>query len=129
MTPVADEVRRHREYLLFGTSGALSAEETKKLQFWLDEEADAIVPPILKDPADSDALDRTDLLLTHYSRSRHNDWSEEWIRPTCRLLTNNCTTDSLTTWYYSVGVTMLGMTNSFKIPFDQSTCQSRESRN
>jgi hypothetical protein len=80
MTPAADLVRRHRQYLLFGAAGVLSSAENEKLQFWLDEHADAVVPPILKDPVDSDALDRADLLLTHYSRSRHNDWSEEWVR-------------------------------------------------
>ncbi|MEO8033002.1 MAG: hypothetical protein ABI837_01110, partial [Acidobacteriota bacterium] len=80
MTPAADVVRRHRQYLLFGASGILSPGEAKNLQFWLDEHADAVVPPILRDPVDSDAVDRADLLLTHYSRARHNDWSEEWVR-------------------------------------------------
>lgn len=97
MTPVAGKVRSHRKYLMFGDADALSAPERQQLQTWLDENAGAVVPPLLKSVDDSDAVERVDLLVTHYSRSRHNDWSEEWIRANFKSphvqLYNGCVDD------------------------------------
>ena len=97
MTPVAGKVKRHRKYLMFGGVDVLSTPEREQLQTWLDENAGAVAPPLLKSLDDADALERVDLLVTHYSRSRHNDWSEEWIRANFKSphvqLYNGCVDD------------------------------------
>lgn len=80
MTPARDVINRHRQYLLFGAKAPLSEPDRECLQTWLDENADGVVPPLLSDASDVEATNRADWLLTHYSRSRHNDWSEQWSR-------------------------------------------------
>jgi hypothetical protein len=80
MTPKRGKVRAHHEYLLTGTAAALSERERAELQRWLDDHADGLVPPLASGPLTVNDLRRADLLITHYARSRHNDWSEEWIR-------------------------------------------------
>lgn len=78
MTPKRGKVRAHREYLLTGAP-TLSDSQRAELQRWLDDHADGLVPPLAKEVTVHE-LRRADLLMTHYARSRHNDWSEEWMR-------------------------------------------------
>lgn len=80
MTPERGHVQRHRGYLLSGEASLLSGEERDQLQMWLDDHADGLVPPLSSGAPDSATLARADELLTYYCRSRHNDWSADWIR-------------------------------------------------
>jgi len=80
MTPRAGHVRRHRDYLISGDVAQLTEEQRRELQTWLDDHAGGVAPPLATGTPDSATLARVDELLTYYCRSRHNDWSGEWIR-------------------------------------------------
>ena len=80
MTPELGKVRRHRDVLLTGEASLLSDEDVRRFQYWLDAAGYGATLPL--DP--SRPLDETvrlaDEIITGYTRHRHNDWSEEWIR-------------------------------------------------
>lgn len=80
MTPGRGQVSRHRRYLINAEQGLLSDAEKEDLQTWLDDHADGLTPPLATGIPDSAALAQVDELLTYYCRSRHNDWSSDWIR-------------------------------------------------
>jgi hypothetical protein len=80
MTPKREHVRAHRDFLLTGEEKLLTSDERAHLQAWLDDWADGAVPPLAKGTPDSATLARVDELLTYYCRSKHNDWSELWIK-------------------------------------------------
>jgi hypothetical protein len=80
MTPERSKVTDHYLYLMTGESQRLSESETAQLQAWLDDEGRGISPPLVKQKPSAKDLKLADELITYYSRYRHNDWSEEWIR-------------------------------------------------
>lgn len=80
MTPERRKVTEHYLYLITGESQRLSESETAQLQAWLDDEGRGISPPLIKQKPSVKDLKLADELITYYSRYRHNDWSEEWIR-------------------------------------------------
>jgi len=80
MTPTLKKVDGHYNYLLTADDEILTQQEVEELQKWLDDNGYPFVPPI---PESMPLLDRLGLareITTHYCRSRHNDWSAEWIR-------------------------------------------------
>jgi len=80
MTPEQKKVFSHYSYLVSGNASDLNQKEIAGFQKWLDEEGRGIAPPISKGTYAADALHLASELITYYSRFRHNDWSEEWIR-------------------------------------------------
>ena len=86
MTPERRKVTDHYEFLLTGSKGDLTEEEVTDFQAWLDDKGDGIEPPLAKDTTTPETLTKANELIAYYSRSRHNDWSEEWIRENLKSL-------------------------------------------
>jgi hypothetical protein len=80
MSPGRAKIRAHKVYLATGEAGGLSRSEIKDLQRWLDSNRKGITPPIEEGKTTTAGIDTIDDIIAYYSRSRHNDWSEEWIR-------------------------------------------------
>jgi hypothetical protein len=73
MTPQWGKVTSHRNYLLNGETDGFRGEELEPFQVWLAvREGIPFTPPVRN-------LQKAEELLTYYCRSRHNDWSAEWI--------------------------------------------------
>ncbi len=80
MSPERDRVRKHVAYLITGESDLLSQTDQLNLQSWLDTNKEGITPPIERNQVTSNGLIEVEEISAYYTRSRHNDWSEEWIR-------------------------------------------------
>jgi hypothetical protein len=80
MTPAVEKVRRHREFLLSGRAGLLTDDEAARFQYWLDSAGYGVTPPLGGSLAVDEIVRLADEIITYYTRHRHNDWSEEWIR-------------------------------------------------
>lgn len=87
MTP---EVRRVQAlYTLLLTNDAQDLPETEQTEFrkWLDENRAGTSPPLASDTANSETYKLANEIIAYYSRSRHVDWGEEWIRLNLASLT------------------------------------------
>lgn len=80
MTPPLGKVRGFHDLLLTGASQGLTHAELADFQQWLDEEETGTTPPIVQSAPSLDDLARARRIVTYYTRARHNDWSEHWIR-------------------------------------------------
>jgi len=69
----------HKHFLLSGKPGALNEQQRKEFRCWLDDDERGISVPIKEGTPTHDTLDLADELTAYYIRSRHNDWSREWI--------------------------------------------------
>lgn len=73
MTPEWGKVFAHKEYLLSGSIVNFNGNELDVFQLWLAErEGLAFAPPVK-------SIQKMEELMTYYCRSRHNEWSAEWI--------------------------------------------------
>jgi hypothetical protein len=79
MNPRRSIVLQVRDLLLHGVRGDLKEEEVHLLQLWLDENHSGIEPP-LKAKTEQERLSAAEWYTAHFTRHRHNDWSEEFIR-------------------------------------------------
>ncbi|MDW5593704.1 ATP-binding protein [Conexibacter stalactiti] len=80
MTPALGRIQAHYDALLAVGMEALPATDALHFQRWLDDERDGLVPPLAEGRPSINQLREARLAVAHYSRSRHNDWSEEWVR-------------------------------------------------
>jgi hypothetical protein len=80
MTPKLGKVRDNHDLLLSGEPGEMTATEVEELQDWLDEEWNGLTPPITPKRPSREDLRLLNQIISGYVRSRHNEWSEEWIR-------------------------------------------------
>ncbi len=83
MTPARSRTIAYYEFLITGAPGLLGEKGVSEFQQWLDQQPEAITPPLAKaetEPATIDQLRTARELVTYYCRERHNDWSAEWIR-------------------------------------------------
>jgi hypothetical protein len=83
MTPARSRAVAHYEFLITGIAGLLGEKDVGEFQQWLDQQPEAVAPPLAKagqEPATIDQLRTARELVTYYCRERHNDWSAEWIR-------------------------------------------------
>lgn len=80
MSPRRQKVKNHHSWLLTGDPSTLSAGERDQFQAWLDTNRSGLTPPVEPLGITSLGLLVADDALAYYSRSRHNDWSEEFIR-------------------------------------------------
>jgi hypothetical protein len=80
MTPKQEKVKQHYKYLLTAEDNLLTETEVNDFQRWLDDNAEGLEPPLTDGAPSSSDLSRATEILTHYCRSQHNDWSEEWMR-------------------------------------------------
>jgi hypothetical protein len=80
MTPEVEKVRRNRDFLLTGKDDLLADDEVKAFQYWLDAAGYGITPPMDTTRPLDEVNRQADEIITYYTRDRHNDWSEAWIR-------------------------------------------------
>lgn len=80
MTPELGKIRRHRDFLLTGNEGLLTSDEAQRFQYWLDAAEYGVTPPLNRQRPLDETVRQADEIITGYTRHRHNDWSEEWIR-------------------------------------------------
>jgi hypothetical protein len=73
MSPEWGKVEAHYRYLLEGRTTHLSAKERAQFQVWLAENEDIDFEPPLRNAG------QIERIMTYYCRSRHNDWSAEWM--------------------------------------------------
>src|SRR5579864_8720453 len=73
MTPEWGKVTAHKEYLISGGTEGFSGDELESFQQWLAEREGIDFEPPVK------SFHKMEELVTYYCRSRHNDWSAEWI--------------------------------------------------
>ena len=79
MVPNRAKVRNHMGFLLTASNDLLTSTEQRDLQQWLDENWDGLTPPV-EARLTSSGLSLAEEVNAYYCRSRHNDWSEDWIR-------------------------------------------------
>jgi len=80
MTPERAKVQQLYRYLLTGTEDTLSVKDKAGVQEWLDDHAYGNAATILEGVAQSNRFSYVEQIVTYYSRHKHNDWSEDWIR-------------------------------------------------
>ena len=80
MNPERAKINAIHQYLLTGTPGILTPEDTQELQRWLDEAGYAVEPPICRAAPSPQDLDLADEITTYFVRHKHNDWSKSWIQ-------------------------------------------------
>lgn len=80
MTPERRNVSLHYQYLLTGDPQTLSQHEIHHFQKWLDESGRDICPPLTTQGPTPKDLQLAEQIITLYSRHKHNDWGESWIR-------------------------------------------------
>src|ERR1017187_435904 len=73
MTPEWGKVICHRNYLVTGGTDGFRGDELELFRVWLAVRGGIHFEPPVK------SLQEAEELLTYYCRSRHNDWSAEWI--------------------------------------------------
>lgn len=82
MSPSRSIVRAHYDYLITATPGELTPQHLREFQQWLDANYSEIVAPVSQDAMTSGSLRTVEEIVSYYSRYKHNDWSEEWVRAT-----------------------------------------------
>lgn len=87
MTPEQGRVERLWYHLVYGAPDPksprlpLTEEEARDLQGWLDDDGRDLTIPLAPDGAVSEETKRlADLMIAHYCRHKHNEWSGDWIR-------------------------------------------------
>jgi hypothetical protein len=80
MTPERRSVEAVYKFLLTGDHDKSWAAEQKELERWLDENHPDTPHPLSFRTNPQESLLLANELVTDYSRYRHNDWSEHWIR-------------------------------------------------
>ncbi|HEX6289063.1 MAG TPA: hypothetical protein VFZ66_07720 [Herpetosiphonaceae bacterium] len=79
MTPGQSLLRSHHDYLLTGDRQGLDQAQIDTFQTWLDDWNEDITIPLAEGTPTPATLCKAQLLITHYCRARHVDWSEKWI--------------------------------------------------
>lgn len=82
MSPARSIVRSYHEYLLTAQMGDLTSQKIREFQQWLDANYNGITAPVDPDALTPASLRTAEEIVSYYSRHKHNDWSEEWIRAT-----------------------------------------------
>ncbi|USU13447.1 ATP-binding protein [Sphingomonadaceae bacterium OTU29THOMA1] len=80
MSPRRSKVKAHYNWLLTADASSLTKSELNAFQTWLDANRSGITAPIEPGTISTSGINRADDALAYYARSRHNDWSEEFIR-------------------------------------------------
>lgn len=78
MSPEFERVKNHQLFLVTDNKKLLSEAEINEFQRWIDDNSNLGNFDIRKDSL-NDIL-KSDEVLAYYIRSKHNDWSGEWIR-------------------------------------------------
>lgn len=77
MSPNFEKVNKHRNYLVSNEKKGLTELEINDFQKWIDNDDKISSLNIRKEKIVN--LNESNYILSYYIRSKHNDWSEEWI--------------------------------------------------
>jgi hypothetical protein len=77
MSPEYEKVETHRIFLMTDDKTGLNENEIKEFQKWIDNDSHCNNIDISKDCVTDEGIAR--YILSYYIRSKHNDWSGEWI--------------------------------------------------
>ncbi|WP_175518129.1 ATP-binding protein [Sphingomonas sp. OK281] len=80
MSPRRQKISEHYSWLITGDTSKLPKVDREQFQSWLDTNRSGLTAPVEKDRITLSGLTIVDDAVAYYSRSRHNDWSEEFIR-------------------------------------------------
>lgn len=80
MTPGRDLTKAILRYVLTGDRQLVSSEVAFDLQNWLDKNRPDLSIPISAGDLNSSQIDIAEDICAYYGRSKHNEWSEDWIR-------------------------------------------------
>lgn len=80
MTPPVANLVARETYLLTGDADTMSEDDRLDLQAWLDDEAYGISPPLSESQPTAAILQQARSLVARYTRARHNERSEGWMR-------------------------------------------------
>lgn len=80
MSPSRERIGNHFKYLLTGDRSLLSNTAIHELQSWLDSNRNGLTAPVEQGTTTAAGIDVVDDAIAYYSRSRHNDWGEDFIR-------------------------------------------------
>jgi len=80
MVPEQHKVNELYWFLLSGDAKALDEVEMDLFQSWLDDDGRADPFPLRGQTPNAETIQLAQELLTHYARSRHNDWGADWIK-------------------------------------------------
>lgn len=84
MSPDFEKVQKHKTYLTTGDKSKLSVNEIEDFQEWVDNNNSLKAIDISQEIIGNEKL--SDYILSYYIRSRHNDWSGEWIQENLKQL-------------------------------------------
>lgn len=84
MSPDFEKVQQHKAYLTSSEKIGLSEQDVESFQKWIDNNNSLKAIDISKDIVEDEKL--SDYILSYYIRSRHNDWSGEWIENNLKQL-------------------------------------------
>ncbi len=80
MTPERAKVKQILRYLETGDEPSLTLPEKQDIQEWLDNASAGVPGEIPRSTNAKSSEDPLELVVAHYCRHKHNDWSESWIR-------------------------------------------------
>ncbi|WP_439402677.1 hypothetical protein ACNJYA_09760 [Bradyrhizobium sp. DASA03068] len=86
MSPRRENVQAHYNYLCTADDKLLNPIERKEVQNWLDENWPKLNLP-LSGLNTVSGIKLADEVCAYYCRSRHNDWSEDWIQDNLKSIT------------------------------------------
>lgn len=78
MSPEFKKVELHRSFLTSDIKEGLTEEEINEFQKWVDNDNKTESIDIRKEKIDNPKV--SNYMLSYYIRSKHNDWSGEWVK-------------------------------------------------
>lgn len=80
MSPQRQKIKDHYNWLMTGDTSVLTKLDKESFQNWLDTNRAGLTAPVDSSQITITGLSKVDDAVAYYSRSRHNDWSEDFIR-------------------------------------------------
>lgn len=80
MSPKRKKVAAHYNWLLTGDNSILPRSDRDSFQNWLDTYRSGITAPVEANGITASGINVIDDAVAYYTRSKHNDWSEEFVR-------------------------------------------------
>lgn len=87
MSPHRSKVANHFNYLLTGDKSLLSKAELTEFQGWMDTYRGGLTAPVDATSITRAGIKTADDAVSYFARSKHNDWSEDFIRSELGSLT------------------------------------------
>lgn len=87
MSPQRSRIKSLYSWLISANASCIEAGERELFQQWLDTNRNGLTAPIETTAMTKDGIAVVDDAISYYARSRHNDWSEDFIREELGVLT------------------------------------------